>query len=178
MAEINSSTAIYKDIEGYPDYRIGDDGSVISKRRYGVWKPLKPCRCGVGFRSMYVALYSGQPGGKGTKTLVHRLVLETFLGPCPEGMECCHNNGNSLDNRLSNLRWDTHVSNLADRKKHGTYKTGERHHRSKLLDAEIEEIIKLRSEGWKLSALGRRFSVSRQTVWRHCLTRRKLCQTW
>ncbi len=51
---------------------------------------------------------------------VHRLVLETFKEPCPEGMECCHNNNNRSDNRLENLRWDTKSNNALDRKKHGT----------------------------------------------------------
>ena len=45
---------------------------------------------------------------------VHTLVLLAFVGPRPEGMEACHNNGTRIDNRLSNLRWDTHVGNVAD----------------------------------------------------------------
>ena len=52
--------------------------------------------------------------------LVHRLVLKTFVGPCPDNHECCHNNGNSLDNRLSNLRWDTRKANVKDACMHGT----------------------------------------------------------
>lgn len=51
---------------------------------------------------------------------VHRLVLEAFAGPCPEGFEACHNNGDRTDNRLSNLRWDSKESNRADMKNHGT----------------------------------------------------------
>jgi hypothetical protein len=58
---------------------------------------------------------------------VHRLVLMAFVGDCPEGMECCHNNGISDDNRIENLRWDTHKNNNKDRKRHGTYKTGKEH---------------------------------------------------
>lgn len=50
---------------------------------------------------------------------VHRLVLEAFVGPCPPGMECCHNNGDPSDNRVENLRWDTKKANVADRRKHG-----------------------------------------------------------
>jgi hypothetical protein len=65
---------------------------------------------------------------KTKKTIqVHRLVLEAFVGPAPNGMECCHNNGIAWDNRIENLRWDTHKNNNADRKRHGTYPTGENH---------------------------------------------------
>lgn len=54
------------------------------------------------------------------KWRVHHLVLLAFVGPMPEGMEVCHNNGNPADNRLENLRYDTHSSNLLDRNDHGT----------------------------------------------------------
>jgi HNH endonuclease/NUMOD4 motif len=46
---------------------------------------------------------------------VHRLVLETFVGPCPPGMVACHANDISDDNRLSNLRWDTPDANMRDK---------------------------------------------------------------
>lgn len=55
-----------------------------------------------------------------TTRLVHRLVLESFLGPRPDGMEACHGDGNPGNNRLSNLRWDTHESNMGDQRRHGT----------------------------------------------------------
>lgn len=50
---------------------------------------------------------------------VHVLVLETFVGPKPEGMESLHKNGDPLDNRASNLRWGTKKENWADRRAHG-----------------------------------------------------------
>lgn len=62
---------------------------------------------------------------------VHRLVLLAFVGPCPDGMEACHNNGDASDNRPENLRWDTHLENNRDRKRHGRYATGEAHHNFK-----------------------------------------------
>lgn len=49
---------------------------------------------------------------------VHSLVLTAFKGAYPAGLEACHNNGKITDNRASNLRWDTHLSNMADRRKH------------------------------------------------------------
>lgn len=51
---------------------------------------------------------------------VHQLVALAFIGPRPAGLETCHNNGNKLDNRASNLRYDTAAGNARDRAKHGT----------------------------------------------------------
>ena len=34
-------------------------------------------------------------------------------------MEGCHNDGNPLNNRLENLRWDTHLENCRDTIRHG-----------------------------------------------------------
>jgi hypothetical protein len=50
--------------------------------------------------------------GKTHAVSVHRLVAIAFLGPCPDGMECCHNNGIPCDNWPENLRWDTRASNI------------------------------------------------------------------
>lgn len=57
--------------------------------------------------------------GKHRQRFVHRLVLEAFIGPCPEGMESCHWNDDPSDNRLSNLRWGTHSDNMNDRVRNG-----------------------------------------------------------
>lgn len=51
---------------------------------------------------------------------VHHLVLRTFTGPCPPGMEGCHNDGNFRHNWIDNLRWDTSSSNHFDKVRHGT----------------------------------------------------------
>lgn len=53
-------------------------------------------------------------GGIRQKLYVHRLVLMAFVGEPEPGMECCHNNDIRDDNRLVNLRWDTHQSNVDD----------------------------------------------------------------
>jgi len=52
--------------------------------------------------------------------MVHVLVLEAFVGPRPEGLEGCHGNGDPQDNRVTNLRWDTHHENMLDGARHGT----------------------------------------------------------
>ena len=50
---------------------------------------------------------------------VHNVVMEAFVGPQPEGMDVCHNNGIKTDNRLVNLRYDTRSANGLDAVKHG-----------------------------------------------------------
>jgi len=55
-------------------------------------------------------------------------------------MECCHNDGDKLNNSLKNLRWDSHLNNNRDRLKHGTYKTGTEHHFSKFSESLVQKI--------------------------------------
>ena len=78
--------------------------------------------------------------GKQKTHYVHALILTAFRGPRPDGYQCCHNDGNPLNNRLSNLRWDTRLGNCADRKLHGTVAKGEKHGASKLTEAEVRAI--------------------------------------
>ncbi len=50
--------------------------------------------------------------GDGGKTHnVHTLVIEAFFGPRPDGLEVLHGMGGPHDNRVSNLRYDTHAAN-------------------------------------------------------------------
>ena len=51
---------------------------------------------------------------------LHRVVLETFVGLRPDGHECCHWDGNPLNNNLSNLRYDSSSKNKLDALRHGT----------------------------------------------------------
>jgi hypothetical protein len=144
MSEFDSTVA-YKDIEGFPGYKVGDDGSIWSCRtpgrgfgKFGTWKKLTQSASGKGYRK--VTLMPGY-----VPRNVHVIVLTAFVGPCPPDMECCHNNGNPADNRLANLRWDTPKENSADSRRHGTIfrPRGELSGRSKLTTALV---ISLRAD--------------------------------
>lgn len=53
--------------------------------------------------------------GRKHPVAVHKLVLTAFVGPAPDGFECCHHDDDKTNNHLSNLRWDTRSANLYDR---------------------------------------------------------------
>lgn len=57
--------------------------------------------------------------GERVRVQVHVLVAEAFISPRPQGLEVCHNDGNGLNNHVSNLRWDTHSANGHDNVMHG-----------------------------------------------------------
>lgn len=155
----------YRDIPGMPGYRAGSDGSIWSSRpRNGRgpaaarWHQLKQ-RAG---RGRYVVEL--QRGHASYPFAVAHLVLKAFVGPRPPGMEACHNDGDLANNRPSNLRWDTHAANLADRKRHGTEPFGERHPMRKLGVAQVAEIRRRLAEGDGPSSLAREFGVSRNAI--------------
>ena len=58
----------------------------------------------------------------GRRKLVHRLVLEAFVGPAPENQECRHLDGDQKNNHLTNLRWGSRRENSLDRTRHGTHR--------------------------------------------------------
>lgn len=75
-----------------------------------------------------------------SRHFVHRLVLEAFIGPCPSGFVCCHNDNNPKNNQISNLRWDTQKSNMADKIRHGTRQSGENHPRALITNRQASVI--------------------------------------
>jgi len=79
-----------------------------------------------------------------TRVHVHVIVASDFLGPRPEGMHICHNNGDEGDPRASNLRYDTPKQNMADKVIHGTQPIGLEVPSAKLTDDEIRQIRDLR----------------------------------
>ncbi len=97
---------------------------------------------------------------------VHRLVLLTYVGPCPEGMEACHNDGDKSNNHVSNLRWDTRKNNHKDKKLHGTHQSGE-YNPASVLDWDKVDQIRSRYSAGGVSQrqLAREYNVFQPTIW-------------
>lgn len=166
MADFHSTTS-YRDIPGYPGYRVGDDGSVwtcllkISRGNGGgtrqvpgeKWRRLKPWL----HRSGRLVVHL-----RGRKKYVHHLVLEAFVGPCPPGMEACHfPDSDATNNRLCNLRWATHSSNEGDKLFHGTHNRGERDGQAKLNEEQVRGLRSDYAAGMTYSELERKYGISR-----------------
>lgn len=80
-------------------------------------------------------------GCKSKSFRVHTLVLLAFTGPRPDGFQCRHLDGDSLNNAISNLVWGTCSENIADRSRHGRHTVhGEHNPHSKLNQRQVVEI--------------------------------------
>lgn len=179
-------TVEYRGIKDFPGYRVGSDGSVWSRwqvvprhPRRGfmtvlteAWHQLTPAPA----RNGYMRVTLSREGRGQSSPTVHRLVLVAFVGPPPDGMEACHNDGDRSNNALSNLRWDTRKANLNDRAGHGTLCTGSRNGRAKVT---AETVLRVRAEyaagGVTQRQLAARYGLSvpavsditRRKNWRH-----------
>jgi hypothetical protein len=162
----------YRDIPGLPGYRVGTDGSVWSCWRlkglgqgrgtmavmsHMHWRQLKPFPIKTGH--LQVDLGRGKP-----RSLVHRLVLTTFVGPCPDRMQGCHNDGDPANCRLSNLRWDTPQANQLDSVRHGTKPRGERHWKARVTEADVRAIRAGHAAGVPYATLAAKYDISKGSV--------------
>ena len=102
--------------------------------------------------------------GNGTTTRVHTLVLEAFVGPKSEGMECRHLDGDPANNRLENLAWGTPSENQSDKIQHGTTNRGAKAAGSILCERDVLAIRRRAASGENRKALADEFGVAERTV--------------
>lgn len=161
-------------IGDFPGYYVGSDGSVWTQWRQEMRggregsvtvlgdsvRRLKPDIRKSGYQLVVLRRDKKSHG-----RLVHRLVLEAFSGPCPEGMEACHGEEGLSSNHIENLRWDTHQSNMDEMVRSGHQARGERHHLRRLTEAQV---VQLRRDYQKdrpsFASLARRYGVTAHTV--------------
>lgn len=155
----------WKNIAGWESYyQISDLGRLKSLKRSFVVKDriLKSCTDLHGY--LFAGLFKN--GKRLACPKIHRLVLETFVGPRPIGMECRHIDGNKLNNNLLNLEWTTHRINELDKYKHGTIMCGSKNGYAKLTEINVFNIRRLWETGkftqWELA---NKFNVYQSCIW-------------
>lgn len=145
------------------NYEVSNTGRVRRARglprEYKRGTLLKPCPDKDGY--LQVALCRD---GKPKTTKVHRLVLETFVGDCPGGMECNHKDGIKANNKLNNIEWITHGKNILHSRENGLLIRGEKHYRTKLTAKDIRKIRRLYRSGRRLKDLNEEFGVTFQHI--------------
>ncbi len=107
----------WRDVPGWEGkYQVSSDGAVRSVDRILKTKVcrgrIRRLRKAVGGKYTMVGLWDT---GRQETRYVHDLVMISFVGPKPEGLEVCHYDDDGTNNRLSNLRYDTHQANGLDR---------------------------------------------------------------
>jgi len=125
----------WRKIPGHEGYEASDMGRIRSLK-FGRERVLKP-RFKNGGRATY------NLGGKERDKIGSRLVLMAFVGLPLEGMEACHNDSNPSNDKLSNLRWDTKVGNMADKIENGTNRNAS-NTVSKLTEEEVVDILNIK----------------------------------
>lgn len=152
------SIEILKNIPNIKGYKVSNKGKIWSTKTN---KFLASKSGKGGYKRLH--LYNKNP------LLVHRLVLETFVGPCPDGMECRHLDGNSNNNNLKNLCWGTKKENMQDAIKHGThrclYQDGELNLASKLTKQNIKMVVYMyQIGGFAQKEIAKIYNITQPTV--------------
>lgn len=156
----------FREISARPGYICGTDGSIWSCRtprpgfrRY--WKKRKLVVVLTGPKKNipyhYIKL------GRGRLYRAAPLILSIFKGSRPDGMECRHFDGNSLNDRPDNLLWGTRRENRADSARLGRMIGGETHPMAKLKDSQIDEMRSLAGTMTR-KQLGKKFGVTDRYV--------------
>lgn len=142
-----------KQISKHPNYTISKAGQVWSKC-YSKWLH------GSKSHGYLVVTLDGHPHR------VHRLILETYVGPCPKGMECRHFDGIRDNNKLENLCWGTRLENTQDAMRHGTHSCLQKHNKKQKLNETERKTIyyACRSGLYKTQELADAYYVSLSTI--------------
>ena len=147
-------------------FEVSDRGRIRSLKTSSRWKPGYILKARPNNHGYVVA--GLRKDSKRTNFVVHRLVLEMFLGPCPPGCVANHKNLDKSDNRIENLEWVTQAENVQHAIDNGHFSfmpMGEANHASKLTANQVREIrCKFAETHCAHQVLADKYGVTRNTV--------------
>jgi hypothetical protein len=146
----------FKEIDGFGGkYLVSDQGRIFSnhKKTRGFLRLIRK-------RDGYLAVNLCGPSGR-KMLAVHRLVLDAFAGPAPEGTEASHLDGDRANNAISNLRYEKHSENCQRRRAHGTQATNRTNCKIGHLVPYIREMI---GDGLRNCEIARHLKIDPATV--------------
>lgn len=160
-------------IPSAPGYLASRCGQIISKRGYEE-KTLKPCKHSAGYQHVNIK----REDGRFRTSLIHRLVLEAWVGPCPVGAVTNHKNGDKTDNRLENLEYCSQSENMAHACRMGLSpkpptRRGTNAPKAKLCEQEVLALRELAAKGATIKDLASAFGITPSTA-----SKIVLRQTW
>lgn len=144
------------------NYEVSNFGGfrrLTAGRRTWPGRLIKPILMKIGYLTVRPVV-----DGKNVQIYLHRLVAETFMGACPDGMEVNHIDGNKANPSLSNLEYVSHSKNGQHAMDTGLNYKGDCHPRVKVTDAQVREIRAARLAGESGVSVARRFGISSTTV--------------
>lgn len=170
MSDNSTATEIiFKDVPGFPGYRVGSDGSVWSLWERGRWKRLLPeyrrLKTPPDDHGYPQVNLTSQPSGKKCHFKVYKLIAWVFLGEPPEGMICRHLDDNKLNNCVSNLAYGTYLDNSQDAIRNRKTIRGDKSPSSKLSWDIVAEIRKRVADGEQQKLLAKEFGVCVWTIY-------------
>lgn len=161
----------WRDIPGYEGmYQASTFGRIRSLTRMvrGSHGSTQMCRGSIlvlDYRGRYPQIHLCK-NARHKRFRIHDLVLRTFIGKRPKGMEARHfPDRDPRNNRIDNLQWGTKRENQNDKIVHGTINSGERCGTAKLTSEQVIEIRNLcRSRKYPQTKIAAMFGVKQQEI--------------
>lgn len=99
LYEVNSNGTIFRNVKSKKQNKIKLDMHHSDK----------------GYYMTFIHVGSRRPGAYTKRVMIHRVVAECWLGPCPEGYQVDHIDRNSHNNDYRNLRYVTYSEQMKNR---------------------------------------------------------------
>lgn len=157
----------------YPLFEVTQDGRVryaIDTKKHPAGYEPQISEHNLGY--LRVSMPNGRRRGKKlyTQRGVHVLVADAWIGPCPDGLEINHRDGDKHNNAVDNLEYVTHAQNQAHAKnvlgKWSNMLKGENHPNHKLTAKQVYYIkLSLRDKLMSYPELAEMYDVDKETIY-------------